>query len=209
MSHHAYFGTEEDAEFLNFVLPRRYWLTLIPFTMFASFDFNDFVVHRPMAYTRSRLLSTLVALAYNGIYFVLVSMVFGPLFALLTVAFISPHVAFQLDRLRQFSEHNLMPVERQDGARSFGPGFWGIIIGGGPWGQPCHWIHHLIPSVPWYQQIRLHREIGRILPERQRKQYFLEPLVGYPRLVWRLWTEPNEFIHAVRSGDDANAIGDA
>src|SRR5262245_17124648 len=27
MAHHAKFGTEHDSEFLNFVLPRRYWLT--------------------------------------------------------------------------------------------------------------------------------------------------------------------------------------
>jgi len=31
MSHHAKFGTDDDGEFLNFVMPRRYWLTLLPF----------------------------------------------------------------------------------------------------------------------------------------------------------------------------------
>jgi fatty acid desaturase len=31
-----------------------------------------------------------------------------------------------------------------------------MLIGGGPWGSPSHWEHHLVASLPWYQQIRLH-----------------------------------------------------
>ena len=51
---------------------------------------------------------------------------------------IAPHFGFYLDRLRQFTEHNLMPLDNRSGARSFGIGFWGLFMGGGPWGQPCH-----------------------------------------------------------------------
>jgi Fatty acid desaturase len=190
-SHHGHFGTEKDAELVNFILPRRYWLTLIPFAMLVNF--SDFVVHRPLSYTQSRALSTLVALVYHGTYCWLVTQRFGLSFALPAVALISLHVAFLLDRVRHFSEHNLMPIEARDGARSFGPGLWGLVIGGGPWGQPCHWMHHLIPSIPWYQQIILHHEVAKLLTPQQRKQYLLEPFVGYPRLLWRLWTEPNRF----------------
>lgn len=203
LSHHGYFGTKDDAEFLNFVMPRRYWLTLIPFAMFINV--SDFIAHRPLSYTRSRLLTAVIVLTYNAVYFALVAPRFGLLFALLTIVLISPHVAFQLDRLRQFSEHNLMPLENRDGARSFGPGFWGLLIGGGPWGQPCHWMHHLIPTIPWYQQIILHYRVAAILPPPQRQQYFLAPLVGYPRLLSRLWTEPNRFRQGMRRGEGRTA----
>ncbi len=64
-----------------------------------------------------------------------------------------PHVGFYLDRVRQFTEHNLMPLDNPNGSRSFGIGFWGLLVGGGPWGSPCHWEHHLVPSLPWYQQL--------------------------------------------------------
>jgi fatty acid desaturase len=196
-SHHAHFGTEKDAEFTNFVTPRRYWLTLLPFAVF--FNFSDFVAHRPLSLTRSRALSEVVTLVYHGAYLCLMVPRFGLAVSLVVLVLISPHVAFTLDRLRQFSEHNLMPVENQNGARSFGPGFWGLLIGGGPWGQPCHWMHHLIPTLPWYLQIVLHYDAARILTARQREHYFLAPFTGYPRLLWRLWTEPNRFIRRDRA----------
>jgi hypothetical protein len=199
LSHHAHFGTEREAEFTNFVTPRRFWLTLVPFAVF--FNFSDFVAHRPLSATRSRVLSDIVTLVYHGPYLYLMIPRFGLTFSLVVVLLISPHVAFMLDRLRQFSEHNLMPIENQNGARSFGPGFWGLLIGGGPWGQPCHWMHHLIPTLPWYLQIVLHYDAARILTARQREQYFLAPFTGYPRLLWRLWTEPNRFIRGVERRD--------
>ena len=55
MIHHSRFGTAEDAEFLNFVTPRRYWLTFLPFAVVINF--SDFVFHRPPNYTRSRWIS--------------------------------------------------------------------------------------------------------------------------------------------------------
>ena len=66
MIHHSKFGTAEDAEFLNFVTPRRYWTTFLPFA--AVINFSDFVIHRPVNYTRSRWITLLVALAYHGPY---------------------------------------------------------------------------------------------------------------------------------------------
>jgi len=118
---------------------------------------------------------------------------FGAVLPLLSFGLFLPHVGFFLDRLRQFSEHNLMPLDNREGARSFGVGFWGLLIGGGPWGRPCHWVHHLVASVPWYQQIRLHFYIKGLLTETQKRQFLLQPVVGYPKLLLRLWTEPNRF----------------
>ena len=122
LPHHLKFGTEEDGEFLNFVVPRRYWLSLLPLA--AITNFNDFVIHRPPAYTRSRLVSVAMALTYNGVYAYLMYRAFGGLLAFIVMALL-PHVGFYLDRLRQFTEHNLMPLENENGARSLGSGILG------------------------------------------------------------------------------------
>jgi fatty acid desaturase len=191
VSHHAYFGTQQDEEFVNFVMPRRFWLASVP--LGVVFKLSDFVIDRAGRPERASILGGVAMLAYHGLYAFLTWQAFGALFAILVVIVVSPYVAYELDRLRQFSEHNLMPLERQDGARSFGPGLWGVVVGGGPWGQPCHWMHHLVPVVPWYQQAILHFQMARRLTARQREQYLLQPLLGYPKLLLRLLTEPNRF----------------
>lgn len=200
MAHHAKFGTEEDAEFLNFVISRRYFLTLLPLA--TIINFTDFVSHRPPTYTKSLILSMAVATGYNLPYAWIGYERYGLAFTLLTMFVFLPHVGFGLDRLRQFTEHNLMPLENKNGARSFGTGFWGLLIGGGPWGQPCHWEHHLVPSLPWYQQIALHRFVVKQLTPRQRKQFLIAPVIGFPRLWWRIIRELRTFraAEALRSG---------
>jgi len=184
MQHHAKFGTEDDAEFLNFVGPHRYFMTLLPLAAFINF--TDFVIHRPPTYTRGRLLSAAVATTYNGVYAYLIYDAWGLPFMLLTMFVFVPHVGFYLDRLRQFTEHNLMPLDNKNGSRSFGLGFWGMLVGGGPWGSPCHWEHHLVPSLPWYQQLLLHRFVVGLLTPAQRRQFLIAPVVGFPLLWWRL-----------------------
>ena len=137
MVHHAKFGTEDDQEFLNFVLPRRYFMTFLPLAAFINF--SDFIIHRPPTYTRSRILSALIAHRLQrrvccsrcGTRTVRCSRS-STMFVFL------PHVGFYLDRVRQFTEHNLMPLDNPNGSRSFGIGFWGLLVGGGPWGSPCH-----------------------------------------------------------------------
>jgi hypothetical protein len=191
MSHHAKFGTEQDGEFLNYVTPRRYWLTLLPYANIINY--SDFIAHRPLTYTRSRVMSALIAIAYQGAFGYFVAQRYGFSFAVISLALFVPHVGFYLDRLRQYTEHNLMPLDNKDGSRSFGLGFWGMLIGGGPWGSPCHWEHHIVASLPWYQQLILHRYVVGLLTAQQRKQYLLQPVIGYPKLLWRLWREPNKF----------------
>lgn len=191
MAHHAKFGTENDSEFLNFVHPRRYWLTFLPFATFINF--TDFLAHRPMTYTRGRIISAAVGLLYNGTYGYFAYRSFGAAFALLTLVVFTPHIGFYVDRLRQFTEHNLMPLDNRSGARSFGVGFWGLFVGGGPWGQPCHLVHHLVASIPWYQQIVLHRYFKQLLTVRQREQFLIAPVIGFPTLVWRIVHDANTF----------------
>ena len=191
MAHHAKFGTEGDPEFLNFVVPRRYFLTFLPFAAFLNF--TDFIAHRTLTYSRGRLITAVVATAYNGTYAYLVARNFGLAFMLLSMFVFLPHVGFYIDRLRQFTEHNLMPLENINGSRSFGMGFWGLLVGGGPWGTPCHWEHHLVPSLPWYQQLILHRYVVTLLTPKQREQFLIAPVVGFPRLWWRLVRELRAF----------------
>jgi len=190
MAHHAKFGTEQDSEFLNFVRPRRFWLTLLPLASF--FNYSDFIAHRQLHYTRGRVISALIAVLYNGTYLYLIFQRFGGLFTGI-VLLLLPHVGFYLDRVRQFTEHNLMPLENKSGARSFGAGFFALVIGGGPWGQPCHMAHHLVASIPWYQQIVLHRFIVGLLTEKQKQQFLLPPGLGFPRLLWRVLRDANAF----------------
>jgi len=191
MSHHSKFGTADDAEFLNFVRPRRYWLTFLPLATYINY--TDFVAHRPLAMTRDRLLSNLWAIPYHGIYIWYAWTHFGGWFTLIAYVIVLPHVGFPMDRLRQFMEHNLMPLQNRNGSRSFGLGFWGLLVGGGPWGQPCHLEHHLVPSVPWYQQAILHRYLVSLLTPRQRQQFLLAPVVGFPRLWWRTIRSASRF----------------
>ena len=189
MAHHSKFGTEEDAEFLNFVIPRRYFLTFLPLAAFINI--SDFIIHRPPTYTRSRILSALVSSTYNVVYAFFLYRAYGLLYMALTMFVFLPHVGFYLDRLRQFTEHNLMPLDNKNGSRSFGTGFWGLLVGGGPWGSPCHWEHHLVPSLPWYQQLILHRYVVSLLTPRQREQFLIKPVIGFPQLWWRLIRELN------------------
>ena len=192
MAHHAKFGTEEDGEFLNFVVPRRYWMTFFPLAAFINF--SDFVIHRPPTYTRSRLVSAFTSSAYNLVYGYFLYRSFGLVFMLLTMLVFLPHVGFYLDRLRQFTEHNLMPLDNRNGSRSFGVGFWGLLVGGGPWGSPCHWEHHLVASLPWYQQLILHRYVVGLLTPRQREQFLIGPVIGFPKLWWRLVRDSRAFL---------------
>jgi hypothetical protein len=193
MVHHAKFGTAEDTEFLNFVTPRRYYLSFLPLAAFINF--SDFIAHRPPTYTRSRIVSAVCSTAYSGLYLYFTWQAWGPLFALSTMFVFLPHVGFYLDRLRQFTEHNLMPLENKDGSRSFGMGFWGLLVGGGPWGSPCHLEHHLVPSLPWYQQLNLHRFVKKTMTPAQREQFLVAPVVGFPLMCLRLVRN----LHALQS----------
>jgi hypothetical protein len=198
LQHHTRFGTEDDGEFLNFVFPRRYWMSLLPLAAYTNF--NDFLIHRPLTYTRSRIVSAVLALAYNGLYGYFVYRAFGGLFAVVAMVVVMPHGGFYLDRLRQFTEHNLMPLENRNGARSFGLGFWGMLLGGGPWGSPCHLEHHLAVGLPWYGQCLLHVHLRGLLTPRQREQFLLQPFIGWPKLWWRIVREHYAFQSAVRAG---------
>jgi hypothetical protein len=66
---------------MNFVTPRRYWMTFLPFA--AVINFSDFVFHRPANFTRGRLITFLVALACHVPYTYLTFKLWGGWFTLL------------------------------------------------------------------------------------------------------------------------------
>jgi fatty acid desaturase len=169
---------------------------LLPLASF--FNFSDFYVHRSPSFTRSTALSLVISATYTLGYLTVLYRLFGILFPII-VFLLLPHVGFCLDRLRQYTEHNLMPLESSSGARSLGIGFWGLLIGGGPWGQPCHMAHHMVPSIPWYQQILLHRFIVRLLTPEQRKQFLLPPVLGFPMLLWSIIRDANRLARTTPS----------
>jgi hypothetical protein len=194
MAHHAKFGTEDDGEFLNFVRFRRYGLTFLPYA--TEINYSDFIIHRPLEITLRRFASGLISMAYNGAFAWYAYRHFGAAYAVVAYLVMMPHFGFLLDRVRQYTEHNLMPLDNRNGSRSFGFGFWGLLVGGGPWGSPCHWEHHLVPSLPWYQQLILHRTVVRLLTPQQRRQFLIEPVIGFPRLWWRLITRSRQFANS-------------
>ena len=182
LTHHDHFGTEDDGELLNFVRPRRFWRSWLPLAAI----YTDFACHRPQAFTRGRTLSTVTTLSFHVACGYVLAQRYGLAYPLIAFVICFPHFGFYLDRLRQFTEHNLMPVESLNGSRSFGWGFWGMFLGGGPWGTPCHMEHHLVPYVPWYHQLMLHARLRSVLTPKQREQFLVQPIIGWPKLWWRL-----------------------
>ncbi len=183
--HHAKFGTAEDGAFTNIVLPHRFLLCLLPLA--GVMPFVDYKIHAGETYTKSRALSDASSVAYLGVLAAMIGVHEGDWQRSLFVLVLGgPWLAFVLDRLRETTEHQLMPTHAQNGARSFGPGLWGFLIGGGAWGQPCHLMHHLAPGLPWYMQLRLHGRVAGLMTEAQRRAFLLTPVVGYPMLLFRV-----------------------
>ncbi|WP_394838804.1 fatty acid desaturase [Pendulispora rubella] len=182
--HHRWLGTEEDGSFTNHVRLRRLLLAIVP--MAPVFSHSDYFPWRPQEHTRSRKISAVLTKLHLAVFFSAMTWRFGVLYAVISLLVIGTWISFVFDRLRESTEHLGMPLERIHGTRDFGLGLWGLLLGGGPWGQPCHFSHHLEPALPWYHQLALHFFLRRILTPRQKRQFFLRPVVGFPALLVRL-----------------------
>jgi Fatty acid desaturase len=187
-AHHRSLGTESDGSFTHFVRGRRLLGALLP--MAPIFSASDYFPWRPQEKTPSRTLSAVLTKVYLVLVAALAAWRFGFVFAGVALFLIGSWISFVLDRLRESTEHLFMPLDRVNGTRELGLGFWGLVLGGGPWGQPCHLSHHLAPALPWYQQIGLHFFLRRELTEEQKRSFFLRPFVGFPLLIWGLVTGP-------------------
>lgn len=179
--HHGHFGTEQDGAFTNSVSPHR---VLSTFQAMAPFlNVSNFFPWLPPSYTRSRLISMGLTFAYAGPFIAVMFLKFGLVFTVIAYFIVGTQMSYAFDRFREAVEHNLMPLNNDNGTRELGPGFWGFLLGGGPWGQPCHMVHHLAPNLPWYGQIRMHFYLRALLTPQQRRAFFFTPVVGFPRFV--------------------------
>lgn len=170
--HHQKFASKEDGAFSNFVGSRRILKSLIPFAML--FNLTDYKIHSGMKWTKSRFTSAVIGGSYFLIYFVLAVRQVNFIYALMTLGFLGTWIGFVLDRFRESSEHCLMPLNTLNGSRSLGVGFWAMLVGGGPWGQPCHLSHHLAPQLTWYHQIQLHYILLNIMTKQQKEFFVME-----------------------------------
>lgn len=165
-THHAQLATAGDLAYTHYVAPDRFVRSLLP--MAGLLPFNDYVIHTDHSFSRSHLRSLGLGVAYHGLLLWLMAPALGWVRALLVLVVLAPWVAFTLDRVRETYDHLFTPDNRRWGARSLGTGLSGMVFGGGPWGQPCHLAHHWAPGLPWYMQLRLHRDFRRVLrPDQQ------------------------------------------
>jgi hypothetical protein len=200
--HHRGLGTEQDGSFTHHVRPLRLLLACLPLAPLMSL--SDYFPWRPQEWTPSRRLS--YWLTHLHLIALLVPMVwlYGWLFTAVALLGIGSWLSFALDRVRESVEHVFLPLDRHNGTRELGLGFWGLLLGGGPWGQPCHAVHHLEPALAWYQQLALHLTLRRILTREQRRQVFLQPVVGFPRLLWQVVSPRAEGIGSRRGDKSAD-----
>lgn len=186
--HHKDFGTPQDAAFTNYVRGSRLFKCFLPLA--GILPFNDYKIHGDTIINKSQRLSNIIGFFYtwllNKPFIDQVGFKFFIVFYLG-----SAWLSFTLDRLRESTEHQLMPAGDRElnGARNFGLSFWGLIIGGGPWGQPCHLSHHVHPSLPWYWQCLMHFELKKVLTKKQKQQFIFDGILGWPRAVMFIFSE--------------------
>ena len=165
-THHKYTGTAKDGSQTNFVLKNRIMISLLPG---AGILFpNNYRVHKGDDCSLSLLLSAFLGILRFAIEYQALKPYFSPAQIILMLFLLSPWIGLFLDRIRESLEHHLMPQSREYGSRELGTSLIGLIIAGGPWGQPCHLSHHLAPDLNWYQQISLSKYLDKTLTEDQR-----------------------------------------
>lgn len=185
LRHHRSLGQKEDGAFTHYVLPARIIKSMLPG---AGVLFpNDYKIHHGETYTLSRLQSDLIGLSFLGFEVWIVSPYHAWYWTVLALAFVAPWIGSILDRTRESIEHQLMPSDNQYGTREFGMNFWGLLWGGGPWGQPCHFSHHFAPDLNWLDQIRLHRYFRKTLRPEMLEYFGFEAAPCPMFVLKRIW----------------------
>ncbi len=168
--HHKYLGTKEDGAFTQYVWPTRILKSFLPLAAFLPF--NDFRIHCGMQMSLRKLIWDILAVVFwIGLIFIFLPHV-SFFLSLFLVFILGPWFSFALDRLRETSEHSLLPFEKISSARNLGFSVGGLIVGGGPWGQCFHLSHHISPQLPWYLQIFFGYRTWQMMNVEQRKTYF-------------------------------------
>jgi len=179
-SHHQHLGTANDMAFTQMVEPKRIAKSFLPGA--GLFEFNDYKIHSGDTWTKSKITSLVIGLSFSAVLFFIGKDHQSPAMLIFMLLVGAPWISFSLDRLRESSEHMLVHSDDLPEARELGNTFWGYVVGGGPWGQPCHLSHHIATSLTWYQQLRLSNSITKIMTLEQRKHFFVEDgFLGYPK----------------------------
>lgn len=165
ITHHSKLGTIEDKAQTNYVLNKRVVRSMLPG---AGILFpNDYCIHKGESFSKSELVSIIV----GGLFLFLEVQILKSYLSwwqvLISLVIIGPWIGLVLDRTRESLEHHLMPVNNMYGTYELGLSPLSLFISGGPWGQPCHFCHHLAPDFNWYQQIILHFKVKKLLTEEQ------------------------------------------
>jgi hypothetical protein len=124
------------------------------------------IIHRPPTYTRSRLISIALSLLYHGTYAYLALRMFGPVFTLLTMLVLVPHLGFYPDRLRQFTES------------------MGAAVSSGAPSCTCDSVVSAGCDALLFEGPVEQAPASAVLNS---------PLVGFPRLLWRVVHDANAF----------------
>jgi fatty acid desaturase len=164
-THHRYLGTIEDQAQTNYVHTRRVLISLLPG---AGILFpNDYRIHKGDDLSFSLVVSGLIGGARLALEISLLANYLHWSLVILAFGLIGPWIGLSLDRIRESIEHHLMPADKVWGTRELGLSFMALVIAGGPWGQPCHFTHHLAQDLNWYQQLLLHKKLKTILSSSQ------------------------------------------
>ncbi len=170
-SHHNHLGTMKDCAFTNYIAFPRFFKSILPG---AGIIFpNDYNIHQNPIRNKSRVITEIIGFLFLSLEFYLLSQFLGIWESITILVFVGPWIGMALDRIRETTEHRLMPSNNKYGATEWGLNPLGLLLGGGPWGQPCHFSHHFAPDLAWYQQIRLHLKFRSILREDQKEIYFM------------------------------------
>lgn len=169
VDHHRYLGTSQDGAFTHFVLPHRIIKSMLPGA--GVIYSNDYKIAQPDKPTNSTFVSFGIGLLVVAFQIFLLAHTFPVWLSLLSLLVVSPWISMLLDRTRESIEHCNMPNDLKMGSWELGLSMPALLIGGGPWGQPCHFSHHLAPELNWYQQILLHKKLLTILSKEVAQNY--------------------------------------
>ena len=168
--HHKHLGKEEDCAFTNFISLNRFLRSVVPGA--GIFFPNDYNIHQNPVRTKSRTITEITGLIVILIELKLLQSHFSLINSLLIVCLLAPWFGMVFDRIRETTEHRFMPAHNLYGTKELGIGIFAQVIGGGPWGQPCHFSHHLAPDLTWYQQVMLHLSLRKIMNKKQKDFFF-------------------------------------
>lgn len=169
-AHHKYTSTRKDAIYGNCIAPKRFWISMIPFA--HLFRFCDYKYHRDDRISYKKVYGDLTAIGIHTIICTIINNSHGSYWPGLLYIFLATQLPFSINAIMGYFEHMFMVNSQVYGGRTNGNTILGYLIGCGPFGQPYHTAHHISPSLPWYFQGFLNRDIKHILNEKQ-KDYFI------------------------------------